>query len=88
MMLWRNNYNLFYLCSVVEVSKLSFPTNKCKWICHTKSQLKTCKHECAPRISMETGKISLKKALFAQNHDKKKLQSWGAFLLSGLDQDH
>ena len=59
--LWRNSYHLFYLCSVVEVSKLSFPTDKCKWICHAKSQLKTCKNECALWISIATGKISLNK---------------------------
>ena len=30
-----------YLCGVVEVPKLSFPTNKSKWIGHTEAQLKT-----------------------------------------------
>ena len=60
MMLWRNN-DLLYLCSVIEVPKLSFPTDQCKWICHAKSQLKTWKSWCIPWTSMATDNISLKK---------------------------
>lgn len=62
MMLWRNN-DLLYLCSVIEVPKLSFPTDQCKWICHAKSQLKTWKSWCIPWTSMATDNISLKKLL-------------------------